>query len=339
MTSKTQSMRAHITSVARNVSLATVAVSGAWAVIGARVPNVVNALNAIPSRRLYVEPSSPAKKQADAWRNSRPADAALMDRIAAQPVAKWLNEWSGDVRAEVARYVSGAASRGQTPVLVAYDIPNRDCGSYSAGGSASSSAYGKWIRQFAAGLGGNTSVVILEPDAVAGASCLSASAREQRFSMLRDAIQVLKAAHAVVYLDGGNATWLSADAIAVRLRDAGIDQADGFALNVSNYISTARSVAYGDQVSKLVGGKHYVIDTSRNGLGGKGDAWCNVAGQALGEAPTTSTGRALVDAFLWIKVPGESDGTCNGGPHSGAWWPQYALELARNDAAGTVASR
>src|ERR1044071_8714384 len=66
MTTKTHSMRARIISVARNVSLATVALSGAWAAIGARVPNVVNALNPIPSRRLYVEPSTPAKKQADA---------------------------------------------------------------------------------------------------------------------------------------------------------------------------------------------------------------------------------------------------------------------------------
>jgi endoglucanase len=323
--------RSRIVRLGRDAMIAAAALGAAIGATRAANPKVVNESNPIPAKRLFVESSTPARKQADAWRRSRPADAALMERIASQPVAKWLNEWAGDVRAEVARYVSAAASQGATPVLVAYDIPNRDCGSYSAGGSASTSAYGKWIRQFAAGLGGSSSVVILEPDAVAGASCLSASAREQRFSMLRDAIQVLKSAHAVVYLDGGNATWLSADAVASRLRDAGIDQADGFALNVSNYISTSRSISYGDQVSKLVGGKHYVIDTSRNGAGGRGDAWCNVPGQALGELPTTNTGRALVDAYLWIKVPGESDGTCNGGPHSGAWWPEYALELARNE--------
>jgi endoglucanase len=36
-----------------------------------------------------------------------------------------------------------------------------------------------------------------------------------------------------------------------------------------------------------------------------------------------------VDAFLWIKQPGESDGTCNGGPKAGSWWNDIAVELAR----------
>ena len=52
-------------------------------------------------------------------------------------------------------------------------------------------------------------------------------------------------------------------------------------------------------------------------------------GQALGHAPTTDTGHPLVDAFLWVKVPGQSDGTCNGGPRAGAWWADYALELSK----------
>ena len=37
-----------------------------------------------------------------------------------------------------------------------------------------------------------------------------------------------------------------------------------------------------------------------------------------------------LDALLWVKLPGESDGTCNGGPAAGAWFPSMALELARN---------
>ncbi|MEX2177912.1 MAG: glycoside hydrolase family 6 protein, partial [Gemmatimonadaceae bacterium] len=212
---------------------------------------------------------------------------------------------------------------------VAYNIPHRDCGSYSAGGSASANAYRQWIRKFAAGLGGKQAVVVLEPDAVPQADCLPAAAREERYALLRDAIQVLKAAHAVVYLDGGNALWLPAAEAGKRLTSAGIAQADGFALNVSNYQSTSSNVAYGDQLSRQVGGKHYIIDTSRNGIGGAGGAWCNVAGQSLGALPTTNTGRPLVDAYLWIKQPGESDGTCNGGPRAGAWWPEYALGLAR----------
>jgi endoglucanase len=44
------------------------------------------------------------------------------------------------------------------------------------------------------------------------------------------------------------------------------------------------------------------------------------------------TGSALLDALLWIKAPGESDGSCAGGPAAGVWWPAYALGLARRAA-------
>ncbi len=79
-----------------------------------------------------------------------------------------------------------------------------------------------------------------------------------------------------------------------------------------------------------MGGKHYVIDTSRNGVGKTAAKdWCNARNQALGEAPTANTGQPLVDAFLWVKTPGQSDGPCNGGPRAGAWWAEYALELSK----------
>jgi len=76
-----------------------------------------------------------------------------------------------------------------------------------------------------------------------------------------------------------------------------------------------------------------VIDTSRNGLGPTADnQWCNPAGRALGARPTTATGDPLVDAYLWIKSPGESDGACNGAPAAGVWWADYALGLAQRSA-------
>lgn len=57
--------------------------------------------------------------------------------------------------------------------------------------------------------------------------------------------------------------------------------------------------------------------------------WCNPQGRAIGNLPTTQTGHSLADAFVWVKVPGESDGTCNGGPAAGQWWGEYALGLAK----------
>lgn len=93
-----------------------------------------------------------------------------------------------------------------------------------------------------------------------------------------------------------------------------------------------------------------MIDTSRNGQGpwdasgyGLSDPqeWCNPLLRGLGRLPTADTGNALIDAYLWIKTPGESDGECNRGaaidpvrgyenPAAGAWFPEMALELVEN---------
>ncbi len=72
-----------------------------------------------------------------------------------------------------------------------------------------------------------------------------------------------------------------------------------------------------------------VVDTSRNGLGSNGE-WRNPEGRAVGQLPTTKTKDPLVDALIWGKVPGESDGTCNGGPNAGEFWLDQALSLVRN---------
>jgi endoglucanase len=295
---------------------------------------VSSAVSLLVGARVWRNPESPARRQADAWRSSRPSDASLMDRIASQPVAQWIGGWTGDVRSHVRNIVSRAASEGTVPVFVAYNIPHRDCGGYSASGAQSTAAgYRNWIRDVAAGLSGGQSVVVLEPDAVAQVTCLPAQGQEERMALLRDAVQLLKAAGAAVYIDAGNARWVSAADMAARLKRAGIAQADGFSLNVSNFITTAANVAYGEAVSARVSGKHFIIDTSRNGMGGRSDGqWCNPPGQALGETPTTRTGHRLVDAYLWIKVPGESDGPCNGGPAAGVWWADYALGLAQQAA-------
>jgi endoglucanase len=238
------------------------------------------------------------------------------------------------VRSAVASRVSTISAAGALPVLVAYNIPQRDCGSLSGGGANSPDGYRSWIRSLAAGIGSRRAVVILEPDALAGLDCLSAADRQTRYALLRDAVSVLSSYPGVyVYLDAGNSRWHSAAETASRLSLAGVDVAQGFSLNVSNYLTTSEEAGYGDQVSALAGGTHFVVDTSRNGLGPSPDGqWCNAPGRALGTRPIAATGHAVTDAYLWIKRPGESDGTCNGGPVAGAWWADYALGLAQRAA-------
>ncbi len=123
--------------------------------------------------------------------------------------------------------------------------------------------------------------------------------------------------------------------MALRLRAAGVDRAAGFSTNVSNFQRTDHEVAYGTYLSALLGGKAFVVDTSRNGngplAGPDGTVWCNPDGRALGPAPA-ATGTGPHVANLWIKTVGRSDGTCNGGPAAGAYWESYVLGLAERAA-------
>ena len=325
-------MRAHNFERAGNAALValTVAVCSLTSSTSVEGQTVSRAfINLFSGAKLFVDPASAAKQQADAWRRTRPADAALMDKIAAQPLAQWMGGWNVDIGRDVSNAVSRITGARALPVFVAYNIPNRDCGQYSAGGAGNADAYKRWIRAFADGISNRKAVVILEPDALAGMSCLNAQKQQERIDLIHDAVRVLKAKGAAVYIDAGHAKWVNPADMANRLNRAGIAEADGFSLNISNFLGTSVNVAYGMEVSKRVGGKHFVIDTSRNGQNAT-DAgnWCNPTGQRIGQTPTTRTGNPLVDAFLWIKAPGESDGTCGGGPAAGKWWGEYALGLA-----------
>jgi endoglucanase len=148
-----------------------------------------------------------------------------------------------------------------------------------------------------------------------------------RAGLLKGAAQILDAAGAKVFLGAGNSNWLPADEVARRVALIGTEHLAGISLNVSNYNSTQAESAYGDLIAQETG-IPYVIDTSRNGNGGTGE-WCNVPGQALGESPRVVEEGNLA-AVLWIKRPGESGGTCSGGPPAGNWWLANALELARS---------
>ncbi len=290
--------------------------------------------NPLTGATLYVDQNSSAANQASAWRQSRPQDAASMDKIATQSQAVWFGNWNTTPSTDVARVLSVAATQNAVPILVAYNIPQRDCGGYSSG-NTTAAQYKTWMQSFAAGIGNKKAVVILEPDALAAMDCLSQTDQQTRLGLLSSAVNTLKAlGNTAVYIDAGHYGWIGASDMATRLKAAGINTADGFSLNVSNFYATAQNIEYGTAVSNQIGNKHFVIDTSRNGLGSNGE-WCNPSSRALGTNPTTNTGNTLVDAYLWIKHPGESDGSCNGGPNAGVWWADYALGLAQQATSST----
>jgi endoglucanase len=278
---------------------------------------------------LYVNPTSAALRAA----NSAEPPSPELTTIANTPQAFWIDD---AVPSSVLNgYLSGAWAAGDMPVLAIYAIPHRDCGSFAAGGFATGAAYKGWIDSVADSIGTAPIAIILEPDALDMADCLSPDQREERFNLIRSAVDTLtRDPAAAVYIDAGHSRWLPAEEIASRLNQVGIDHARGFSLNTSNFFTTEEETDYGEAVSSMTNGAHYVIDTGRNGAGPAPEAplsWCNPSGRAMGAQPTTNTAGEHADAYLWIKRPGESDGTCNrGDPRVGTFVNQYAIDLVRN---------
>jgi endoglucanase len=362
-------------------------------------------------------------------------DTLRLGLMEATPQAFWFTGGTpSDVQAAVHKTMNEAALTRTVPILVAYNIPHRDCGGLSAGGAQDTPAYDAWIDAFAAGIGNRQAVVILEPDSLglipnainidglADGSCTftvpgpdgkpipdPTIIEETRYAQLNYAVDSLEAQApaASVYLDGTHSAWLNVGEAAGRLSRAGVQRAQGFYLDVSNYQRSPNLVQFGTWISECLaygatlaptdlpahfgdcpneywnGGPlpsldaqlfgewngvaldatglwsdtspgqslntsainyrysqmpgattptvHFVIDTSRNGNGPLNTApfglapynqpssvlthltngnWCNPPGAGLGLRPTANTGVALLDAYLWVKTPGESDGAC-----------------------------
>ncbi|WP_293842960.1 glycoside hydrolase family 6 protein [Sphingopyxis sp.] len=183
-------------------------------------------------------------------------DALLLSRIAS---ASWFAGQTPDmVEAKVRDIVDRATAAGQVPVLVAYNIPFRDCALYSAGGASNGAAYLAWIKGFAAGIGERNAIVILEPDGLGiipwhrtldgtVESCQPAGqdsrAADARYEQLRGAVAILVGLpNTRVYLDGTGSIWLAPGEAVNRLIKADVARTTGFFLNVSNFESDARVV-------------------------------------------------------------------------------------------------
>jgi endoglucanase len=393
--------------------------------------------------RLYLPPPSQGAPQQvrQLLGSGDRKDAALVAETEAVPRAVWFTSGTpAQVERQVRQTMAQAARQHAVPVLVAYDIPGRDCAQYSAGGALDQADYQAWISAFAAGIGNGRAVVIVEPDALGNlpSDCGGPTATypftdAERYAEIQYAVAALEAQpHAAAYLDGTHSAWQSVGTITQRLLTADVQDAQGLFLNVSNYQPDANLIDYGTWISDCiamvtdtsnafygnpgacasqyypatesdfstwglttawyaqnmgtaVATTHFVIDTSRNGDGPNSmqayaqppydqpssviatldsGNWCNPPDSGLGLRPTARTGVPLLDAYLWVKTPGQSDGQCDaaGGvrawdytdytqpgwptaaaaqavfdplwgiddPAAGDWFPQQALQLAQD---------
>ncbi|OJI88573.1 hypothetical protein ABZX51_006717 [Aspergillus tubingensis] len=226
-------------------------------------------------------------------------------------------------------------------------------------------------------------LLVIEPDSLANlvtnlnvAKC--ANAESAYLECTNYALTQLNLPNVAMYLDAGHAGWLgwpanqqpAADLFASVYKNASSPAAvRGLATNVANYnawtISSCPSYTQGNSVcdeqqyinaiAPLLEAQgfdaHFIVDTGRNGKQPTGQQawgdWCNVINTGFGVRPTTSTGDALVDAFVWVKPGGESDGTSDSSatrydahcgysdalqpaPEAGTWFQAYFVQLLTN---------
>jgi endoglucanase len=284
-----------------------------------------------------------AAREAQRLRRGHPTWAGLLNVIAAEPETHRFGGWDGPHPGNVVQaFLERGYSEqpGTVPMIAVYRLVHRTCG--RAGDSRGAEAsYRGWISSFARGVSSYRAVIFLEMDSLITEGCLSGSGLRTRMRELNYAIDRLSALpRTVVYLDGGAADALPASRTAHLLKLAGVRKIQGFFLNSTHNDWTSREIRYGQQVSRMTGGKHFVVSTAANGRGPLvpssrvrygNEVLCNPPGRGLGPKPTWDTGYAKVDAFSWIGNPGRSGGACRpGAPPTGVFWDQYAMMLVKN---------
>jgi endoglucanase len=302
------------------------------------------ATNPLNGARLFVDRlGTPAASYADHIRRSNPGLAATLDVIGSQPQVYRFGAWSGqDPSVAVSNYLNKAdkAQPGTVPMISTYRLLHPSCHGY-ADSPAAAQSYEDWMTKFAQGISTHPAIVFLEMDALITTGCLSRHGLAVRMAELKYAGYVLsQLPRTVVYLDAGAADALPAGKAAQLLRHAGVAQIQGFFLNSTHFDWTSHEMAYGQKISRMTGGKHFVVSTAANGRGplvprnrvrSGNEVLCNPPGRGLGPKPTTNTGYRNVDMFAWIGNPGRSGGACvPGAPGTGQFWPAYALMLVRN---------
>jgi endoglucanase len=295
--------------------------------------------NPLAGLRFYVDQHSPSMEQWRALeRSGQHSRADLVWRIAREPKAVWVGRFtSPNFRVKVRRIFDAAQSQGAVPILTVLRAQSTGCSaSYDGGGAAEDARTRAWYDDLARAIGGDRVVIAFEPDSLSPIDCHARSRRAARYRLLRYGVDVLsRSPNATIYIEAGASDWEGASRMAKKLRRVGIAKVRGFMLNATHYDWTRANVEYGLKLSRLVGGKHFIINTAENGRGPihrrlpngrRLTVWCNPPNRGLGPAPTTNTSNPRADAYLWVNRPGYAQ-SCQGRPI--AWYLPRALSYAK----------
>jgi endoglucanase len=270
----------------------------------------------------------------------------MLSKIASQPEPMRFSAYSGGgspsgIYSQVQKIYCHnlRADRGAIPIFTTYFL-HPDVGRCPSAAqiAAVKTKFEHQILAMALAVGRRPAVFLLEIDAIGSSHCMVVNHDlPQYLSLLRFEAKTLAALpHTVVYEEAGYSDADSPSYAASALKQAGVRYVRGFFTNDTHLNWTINEVRWGQKISRMTGGAHFIVNTAQNGRGplknphpgrqGIEDL-CNPPGRGLGPRDTTETGFAGVDAFLWTYVPGNSSG-CGGGPPGGVFWPARAIGLA-----------
>ena len=302
-------------------------------------PAQASQANPLAGLKLYVDRDSPSWRQWESYeRSGQTQKANLIWKIAREPRAVWLGRFTRpNFHVKVRRIIDAAVGDGAVPLFTVLRAQSAGCGPhYDGGGRAEDIRTRGWYDDLARTIGSDRVLIAFEPDSLGTIDCHAPSRRDDRVRLLRYGVDSLsRLPNATIYIDAGASDWEPAERTAKQLRAVGIAKVRGFMLNATHYDWTRANIQHGIEISRLTGGKHFVINTAENGRGALHyrlangrlrNVWCNPPLRGLGVAPTTNTSDPIVDAYLWISRPGYAQ-SCQHRPIE--WYPPRALEYAR----------
>jgi hypothetical protein len=219
---------------------------------------------------------------------------------------------------------------GATAVLTTYFIRHNGCG------SGWHPNFVAEVNGLKAAVGRFSALIFVEEDGIDTICWRSQAAVRGRAALLKYEIdQLSQLPHALLYVEGGTSDANSAASSARVLNASDAHKIRGFFLNDTHFNWTAKEIRFGNAVSRMTGGLHFVVDTRANGQGPirnpdpvhqGNEELCNPPHRGLGPIPGASNGRAYgmysphLDGFVWVTTPGTSSGSsCRG--RAGHWAP------------------